>query len=493
MSEVVRVRSTRVRLSTVAWVVLAVLAAIQLPTPFLGDQALFAVGGDILANGGVIYRDFWDIKQPGIYLYFAVASWLPGSIELAVHVLDSLCWLGVALLLGAVARTTTNRPVIATLVPLLTVGSYLAGARPNDLSQIESLLALPLLASMWLAVGPPAQGPHRTRALVLTGVLTAVVGILKIVYMPIVGAIWLLAAWRRWRDLVPLLLGCAAVIAGVVTYFAAVGVLDDAWFIYFDYSLSTTASAGRPLSRLAEWPRYMAPVFAVVGPLGLVGLWRVARRQLHEPLYDAAALCILVSVPFVLIQHWWPYHSMLFLAPFGVLAIPGLELALRWGRPVLLFGLAASLLPIITLGERLGELARHDFAITADARREYQRAVESTYTDADRLAALLNAPESISGDIYVLSNPLFQLRSGRKQAIAINGWAPEQYDVKVWSMLSDQLREADPAYVLVDEYSHEYLVERAPALHEWLHAGYCDLDPTGFELLARNDASTCDV
>ncbi|MEQ1874581.1 MAG: hypothetical protein ABL953_12725 [Ilumatobacteraceae bacterium] len=169
MSEVVRVKSTRVRGSTVAWVVLVVLAVAQLPTPFLGDQALFAVGGDILANGGVIYRDFWDIKQPGIYLYFAGASLLPGSTELVVHVLDSLCWFGVALLLGAVARTTTNRPGIATFVPLLTVGSYLAGARPSDLSQIESLLALPLLASMWLAVGPPAQGPHRTRALVLDG------------------------------------------------------------------------------------------------------------------------------------------------------------------------------------------------------------------------------------------------------------------------------------------------------------------------------------
>ena len=93
----------------------------------------------------------------------------------------------------------------------------------------------------------------------------------------------------------------------------------------------------------------------------------------------------------------------------------------------------------------------------------------------------------------MLANPIYQLRSGRQQAIAINGWAPEQYDVKVWSMLSDQLREAAPPYVLVDEYSHEYLVERAPALHDWLHADYCDLDSTAFELLARNEASTCDV
>jgi hypothetical protein len=184
---------------------------------------------------------------------------------------------------------------------------------------------------------------------------------------------------------------------------------------------------------------------------------------------------------------------MLFLAPFGVLAIPGLEFALRWRRPTLLFAIAASLLPIITVGERIGELARHDFAISTDARREYQRAVEPTYADADQVAALLSAPGSIPGDIYVLANPIYQLRSGRQQAIAINGWAPEQYDVELWRMLGDQLRKAAPAYVLVDGFSHEYLVERAPDLHEWLHANYCDLDATGFEVLARNEAATCDV
>lgn len=493
MSEVVQARSTPTRAATVAWVVLAVLAALQLPTPFLGDQALFAVGGDILADGGVIYRDFWDIKQPGIYLYFAGASLLPGSTELVVHLLDTLCWFAVALLLGAVARATTNRPSIATLILLLTVGAYLAGARPVDLSQIESLVGLPILASMWLAVGPPAQGPHRTRALVLTGVLTAVVGVLKIVYMPIVGVIWLVAAWRRWRDLVPLFVGCAAVLAAVVTYFAAVGVLDDAWFIYFDYSTSTTASAGRPLSRLASWPKHMAPVFALVGPLGLIGLVRVARRQVREPLFDVAALCALVAVPLVLVQHWWPYHSMLFLIPFGVLAIAGVEAALQWGRPTLIVGAIALLLPLISVVERVNDLARHGFAITADGRRDYQRMVEPTYADADRIAELLNAPGSPPGNIYVLSNPIYQLRSGREQAIAINGWAPEQYDVEVWDMLSEQLRDAAPAFVLVDGFSHDYLVERAPELHDWLHAGYCDLDLTEFELLARDEAATCAV
>lgn len=493
MSEVVPARSTLPRADTVAWVVLVVLAAMQLPTPFLGDQALFAVGGDILANGGVIYRDFWDIKQPGIYLYFAGASLLPGSIELVVHVIDTLCWFAVALLLGAVARATTKRALIATVIPLLTVGSYLAGAQPVDLSQIESLVGLPILASLWLAVGPPAQGAHRARALVLTGVLTAVVGVLKIVYMPVVGVVWLVAAWRRWRDLLPLFVGCAAVLAAVVAYFAAVGVLDDAWFIYFDYSSSTTASAPRPFSRLASWPKHMAPVFALVGPLGVIGLVHVARRQVREPLFDVAALCALVLVPLVLMQHWWPYHSMAFLVPFGVLAIPGLELALRWRRPTLIVGAFALVLPMIRVGERVNDLARHGFAITADDRREYQRGAEPAYADADRIAALLNAPGSPPGDIYVLSNPIYQLRSGREQAIAINGWAPEQYDVEVWNMLGEQLRAAAPTFVLVDGFSHDYLVERAPQLHEWLHADYCDLDPTEFELLARADASSCEV
>ena len=53
-----------------AVVLVAVIGASRLFDPFSGDQALFLVGAETLHAGGVLYRDYWDIKQPGFSLSF---------------------------------------------------------------------------------------------------------------------------------------------------------------------------------------------------------------------------------------------------------------------------------------------------------------------------------------------------------------------------------------------------------------------------------------
>ena len=38
-----------------------VLGLLHLPHPFDWDQSMFVLGGQRLAAGGVLYRDFWDL------------------------------------------------------------------------------------------------------------------------------------------------------------------------------------------------------------------------------------------------------------------------------------------------------------------------------------------------------------------------------------------------------------------------------------------------
>ncbi|MBC5800519.1 MAG: hypothetical protein GIX03_06610 [Candidatus Eremiobacteraeota bacterium] len=64
-----RVRSVR-WLSAAAVILVAVIGASRLFDPFSGDQALFFVGAKTLHAGGTLYRDYWDIKQPGIFAFF---------------------------------------------------------------------------------------------------------------------------------------------------------------------------------------------------------------------------------------------------------------------------------------------------------------------------------------------------------------------------------------------------------------------------------------
>src|SRR5258705_260145 len=65
--------------------VIAGLGLLAAPLPFTGDQALFAAGARQLARGDVLYRDFWDVKQPGIYLWYLGGGSLFRYREVALH------------------------------------------------------------------------------------------------------------------------------------------------------------------------------------------------------------------------------------------------------------------------------------------------------------------------------------------------------------------------------------------------------------------------
>jgi hypothetical protein len=87
-------------------VVLAVLGLIHLPYPFGGDQALFLLGAAALDRGEVLYVDFWDNKQPGIYFFFWLAGHLFGFSEAGVHLLELLWQALLAIVLEGFTRLT---------------------------------------------------------------------------------------------------------------------------------------------------------------------------------------------------------------------------------------------------------------------------------------------------------------------------------------------------------------------------------------------------
>src|SRR4051812_3485729 len=117
-------------------VVVAVLAGIHLPYPFAGDQALFLLGAAALDRGEVLYVDFWDIKQPGIYLFFWLAGHLFGFSEVGVHLLE-LSWQGVfTIVLIATLRSYYEIPWLSSLVPLATISPYYCFAAGHLLTQL---------------------------------------------------------------------------------------------------------------------------------------------------------------------------------------------------------------------------------------------------------------------------------------------------------------------------------------------------------------------
>lgn len=60
------------------------------------DSGTFAYCGQVIRDGGLMYRDCWDNKPPGIYYLNAAAIWLGGSNPFAIWLVQAI-WLTIAI------------------------------------------------------------------------------------------------------------------------------------------------------------------------------------------------------------------------------------------------------------------------------------------------------------------------------------------------------------------------------------------------------------
>lgn len=91
---------------------LVVLPLLLLPTLFLPlgiDSSIFARGGEVITEGGKLYRDYYDQKPPMIYLIYAASASILGDTAIGYRIFDFL-WQTVAIiLLYTIGRTLGNR------------------------------------------------------------------------------------------------------------------------------------------------------------------------------------------------------------------------------------------------------------------------------------------------------------------------------------------------------------------------------------------------
>ncbi len=460
--------------------IIALLGLLVAPLPFTGDQALFAGGARQLAHGAVLYRDFWDVKQPGIYLFYLGGGSVLGYSEVALHLFELAYQLAFAVVLIVTLRDRFTHRWIGPLVPLLILGTYYATIEPVQLGQVESLVGFPLYVTLWCAVRGVESSSARARWLFASGLAGGLVLVLKLVLAPIVGGFWLLAAWQIARavptgrrraaasGLGAIALGVLIPIGIAIAYFAAYGQLETVRWTYFTVSSRATGIAGRPLSRLTEGGVKTAARWALPLALGAIGLITTARRG-WDRLELGLVAWLVLGVPVFLVQHWWIYTYAMFLVPVGILAGHGLDTIVgawsRLHRRARLALVAAAVLLLVPAAARVAsngrDVASHGFALSTKDRTELRSDLEPDYEPARiwaRLAQVRRAPSA-----YVLGNPLDLYVADRPQAISINGWSPEQYPSDVWARLRSELERARPEEIVVDKFSREIMHDRSPS------------------------------
>lgn len=502
-------RLTRLDLIVLATVLL--IGLLHLPYPFDGDQALFTIGASKISRGATLYRDFWDLKQPGIFGFYLLAGVLFGFTEVGVHALELIYLLIFSVVLLLTLRGFFESRAIASLVPLLTVGFYYGIVRSWHLTQVEGLAGFPLFLSLWLATDCAARGKARWLPLFLSGIVGGVVLLLKFVFLPLVFSFWLAAFLHavlgkgepRTRALLrifgPAFAGMLVPLLFAFGYFARQETLLLLQYTFFEYpSRAVVELPGWRLGSLLKGLLWFAVSFTPLTALTFV--WAAAslggRRTLLElnQVFLNLALWLIVGFGVILMQRlsWWDYHFMLFFVPLGILGTKGLDilwahLVRAWPALSTKKGLAGVFLAVALLFSHVFAslcskglvLAQNDFAYGSENRLGYYREISDMYRTALSETEFLSGPDALPGGIFVAGTPVYYHVSGREQAIASNGWMLELYLPEQWMQLTQQLAQAKPAYIFIGTEYAAMVPTRSPQTSRFILENYSILRTGG--------------
>jgi hypothetical protein len=386
-----------------------------------------------------------------------------------------------------------RQPLLASLIPLFTVGAYYSVGGAWHLTQVEGLVGLPMFGALALAIAATQQPKHRTAFAFLSGLSGSFVLLLKVVFLPLLLALWVIAFGlpmirqrQKHCNLIPacvwpVTVGVALPIALTLTYFAWHGALAQVIYCFVQWPTMAVAQLpARGFYHLAINTLWFVKGFAPT--LLLAGVWLIvmARRYAMarrtglrlkpllsdvDPLLAGMVAWLVLGSVVVLVQRlsWLEYHFVLFFAPLGVLAALGVDelLALVRSRlrghiPNIAVTLVTALLFAPMLWGLLGKAARwasFNFTLTPSSQLRYQGAISPIYQIAQTEMAFLQEQESSmqkpAHNLFVFGHPVFYTLSGRAQTLVSNGWVIEQYLPDQWRQLHAELWANTPDYIFV--------------------------------------------
>jgi hypothetical protein len=492
------------------WLVAGLIGLTRIPFPFDGDQALFTVGAKQLSRGALLYRDFWDLKQPGIYGFYEIAGRLFGFNEVGIHTFEWFYMMAFAVMLALMLKRYYRHPVAIGFLPLLTVGTYYAACRSWHLTQLEALVNVPLFLCLWFAYraferdGEFKQGRSQL-LLFLAGVMGGCVLLFKVVLFPlllVVGLAQVNFKTRNWMATVlfkmvpPIALGLLVCLLPTLLYFNHVGSLDLLLETSFEYPRRILTEV--PDSVIANeigpwWLRFhtgllwFVPWVSPLVVLSGVGFY-LSPQSYRDRLTLGCGLWIGVGLLVIGLQptSLWAYHYSLVFVPFGILAAKGVDIA--WEHVgtlgnssfsvvtkqgimglALFFLLLPTFIPVTKDGLAL---VRARLGLNEAERFEYQDEINHEYGILRQETAFLSQSDSLPGQIYVFGNPLMYFLSGRTQAIPINGWSLEYLLPDQWQQMAEQFAKALPPYIFVIQTYEDIIAERGASVHQLIQEQY---------------------
>lgn len=457
--------------------VIAILGVIHLAYPLGGDQALFALTAEAMQRGSVLYRDIYDVKQPGIFFFYQLAGVLFGFHEQGIHLLELFYQLAFTGVVGWTVGLRFRLPILGIwFAPLATVGAYYGVAKVWNLTQVEALAPFPIFLAMWWSLS------DRRNRWFCSGLAAGVLVSLKLFYLPVVVAFWVVAmVWDRRgsRHLVAALAGLTSVSALLAAWAAWHGTLGILLWTTFVFPLQAVGVHGKGIGELLNALFWFATRYGLWVLFGVVAIGRMER--VRDPrLARLLTVWFVAGLGLIILQRhsWWTYHFHLIAPAAGLLGLMGIDelVSRRWSGG--LGAAAAALAAVVCLAPSLvlWSTKAHSFAVAqaagANWRRVYQQRENPDYPHILEEVKMLTSAHARPGPIYVAGNPLYLFLSRREQAAPLNGWSLELVTPRQWSELEHDLVRSRPPYIYVDRFYVPMIPRKAPSLRRWIESNY---------------------
>lgn len=475
-------RASRVP-AVIAGAVMIPICGLYLWFPNDGDQTLFELYARQMLNGAQLYRDYWDIKQPGIFWFFELGTALgPGVLGprlLALAAAGVGCWL-----VWHLTGTWRLHLVVRCASPALVVGSYLLLAHVNGVNQIEGLVnpwMLGLVVLVWPA-DPGGGTPRSVLRWVLAGGIAGVIGVFKLIYLPVpavllVGA--LVASHGRWPSraarLGAAVAGALVPLLATVGYFAAEGE-----FALLKATTLLPLESVEQMDLASGWHRWKDLVVNPIPALALVALVTAVRRRtvVREATFVLTALAAYELSTF---QYPGAYRLLMLAAPLGLLACVGADVVWRRverrpeGRTRRRVAAVAALVVLsLPMGWGPWRLAsdagRIPWGLDVGARnaRDFVLIRQPHDLDVVRVRPLIRPGTAI----YVFGHPQIYELVDAYQAVPISGWDPDDMPRRVWTERDRELSITRPEWVYVEAKFVPWVERRSPRFAHLLGARY---------------------
>jgi hypothetical protein len=358
------------------------------------DQGIYAAVAEVMASGGVPYRDAWDFKPPGIFLAYGLARGVFGSGIAAARGLEALAWLSLLPAFALLSRRFAGSVLPGLLGAALAVSGHVwlgfwHTGQPESFGAVLLAWAL-VLACVEARAGDVASQRRQTLAWVASGALYALAASMK---PPLGGGVLVSAgfaahaAWRRTppaararararaagRPLLAFGGGALALLLFIGVGLGLAGALSElheALFVFAPEYTRLNYRSGNPVVFAFRAIEFLLFRFSLLNPLGLLLLFALPPLAPREREGAAHVLGVLgfVLAGVALQGRFFAYHYGAAVPLLALLAGFGLWKLTRVGERIA-FGVVLLALALVTLANAnglkepvegsLGERLRH--------------------------------------------------------------------------------------------------------------------------------------